>query len=456
MPDFVDVHTHLELPEFDNDREEVINRAFNKNISLICTVGIEPKYWEKAKLISEKNEKIYFAAGLHPHESKIYNDEVEKKLLRYLKHEKCLFLGEIGLDFFKNYSPKEKQLEIFERQLDLAEKLKKSIVIHIRDAHSKAKEMLKKRDLRGIIHCFSGSLDDAKEYIKMGYYISIPGTLTYKNAEDLREVVKKIPLDYLLTETDAPFLSPVPHRGKRNEPANIIYIVDLIAKIKGISIDDAARTIYINTMKVFNLPFEQEAKYVYKIRNSLYLNITNKCTNKCIFCGKQKDFFVKGHYLKLSQEPTMEEILDELPSDLLAYDEVVFCGYGEPTLRLDLIYNLSKELKKRKVKKIRLNTDGLANLREKRNVVPELSNYVDSISISLNADNEELYNKICQPTIKGAFPSLIGFIKEAKKYIKEVIVSAVAIPDIDIIRIKNFAEKELNVKFRERPYDELG
>ncbi len=456
MLNLVDVHTHLELPEFDKDRDEVINRAFKSNLTFICTAGIEPNYWDMARNISEKYDKIYFSLGIHPHEAKIYNDEVEKRLLNFLNHEKCLMLGEIGLDFFKNYSPKEKQIEVFERQLYLAEKIKKNVVIHIRDAHNKAKEILKKRDLRGIIHCFSGSLDDAREYIKMGYYISIPGTLTYKNAESLRDVVKFIPLDYILTETDAPFLTPLPHRGKRNEPANIVYIVDLIAKIKGITIDDAARTIYTNTIKVFHLPFEHKTKYVYKIRNSLYLNITNKCTNKCIFCGKRKDFFVKGHYLKLAHEPTLKEILDELPADLSNYDEVVFCGYGEPTLRLDIIYTLSHELRKRKAKKIRLNTDGLANLREKRNVVPHLSKFIDSISISLNADDEELYNRICQPSIEGAFQSLVEFIKEAKKYIKEVIVSAVAISGVDIERIRNFAEKKLMVKFRERPYDDLG
>lgn len=456
MPKFVDVHTHLELPEFDSDRNEVIERAFHSNLSFICTVGIEPKFWKIAKAISDQYEKIYFAVGLHPHESKMYTDEIERELINYLQHEKCLMLGEIGLDFFKNYSPKEKQLEVFERQLDLAEKIKKDVIIHIRNAHKESKQILKKRNIKGIIHCFSGSLEDAKEYIKMGFFISIPGTITYKNAENLREVVKNIPLDYILTETDAPFLSPIPHRGKRNEPSFVTYVVDLIAKLKGISVEDTARTIYVNAMKAFNLPFEYKTKYVYQIRNSLYLNITNKCTNKCVFCGKQKDFFVKGHYLKLQHEPTEEEILKELPSELSIFDEIVFCGYGEPTLRLELIYNLSRELRKRKAKKIRLNTDGLANLREKRNIVPELSKYIDSISISLNAADEETYNKICNPAFDGAFKSLIQFIKEAKKHIKEVVVSAVTIPDLDILKVKDFVEKELNVKFRERRYDELG
>ncbi|MCX7770766.1 MAG: YchF/TatD family DNA exonuclease [Proteobacteria bacterium] len=456
MYNFVDVHTHLELPEFDHDREAVIKRAFDSNISFLCTVGIEPKFWKIAKEIAERYEKIYFSVGLHPHEAKIYNKKIEEELISYLKHQKCLMLGEIGLDFYKNYSPREKQIEVFIKQLELAEKLQKDVIIHIRDAHKEAKEILKNKSLGGIIHCFSGDLQDAKDYIKMGFYISIPGTITYKNAETLKEVVKNIPLDFILTETDAPFLTPNPLRGKRNEPAFVKYTTEFIAKIKGLSIEDTARTIYVNTMKVFNLPFEYNSKYVYKIRNALYLNLTNRCTNKCVFCGKQKDFFVKGHYLKLEHEPSIDEIIEELPQDLSTYDEIVFCGYGEPTLRLKLIYELSKELRNRKAKKIRLNTDGLANIREKRNIVPELSNYIDSISISLNACDEETYNRICHPSLNGAFQSLIDFIKESKKHIKEVTVSAVAIPDLDMEKIKKFAERELGVKFRERPYDELG
>ncbi len=456
MLQIVDVHTHLELPEFDEDREEVIKRSFENGVEFICTVGIEPKYWSSVKNLSEKYEKIYFSTGLHPHEAKLYNDKIENKLIEYLKHPKCLALGEIGLDFFKNYSPKEKQIEVFNKQLDIAEKLNKKIVVHIRDSHKEAKAFLKKRNLKGIIHCFSGNLEDAKEYIDMGYLISIPGTITYKSSTNLINVLKTIPLDYILTETDAPFLAPEPYRGKRNEPSYIIHTLQKIADIKNITIEDTARTIYVNTMKFFELPIEKKSKYVYKIRNSLYLNITNRCTNKCIFCGKQKDFFVKGHYLKLDKEPTLEDIIKELPENIEQYDEIVFCGYGEPTLRLKLISELSKILKERRAKKIRLNTDGLANLREKKNIVPELAKSIDAISISLNAVDEHTYNKLCNPSIPNAFNSLIEFIKESKKYIKEVTASAVAMPGLDTKKIKEFVEKELKVNYRERPYDELG
>jgi len=456
MLKIVDVHTHLELPEFNEDREEVINRSFKNGVEFICTVGIEPKYWDSVKNLSEKYEKIYFSAGIHPHEAKLYNDNTENKLVEYLKHPKCVALGEIGLDFFKNYSPKEKQIEVFNKQLALAEKLNKKIVVHIRDAHKEAKACLKKHNLKGIIHCFSGNLEDAKDYIEMGYLISIPGTITYKSATNLKNVVKNIPLDYILTETDAPFLAPEPNRGKRNEPLFIIHTLQKIADIKNITIEDTARTIYVNTMKFFELPIELKSKYVYNIRNSLYLNITNRCTNKCIFCGKQKDFFVKGHYLKLDKEPTLEDIIKQLPENIHQYDEIVFCGYGEPTLRTKLIYELSKILKERGAKKIRLNTDGLANLREKKNIIPELAKYIDAVSISLNAADEHTYKKLCNPSIPDAFNSIIEFIKESKKYIKEVTASAVAMPGLDTKKIREFVENELKVNYRERPYDELG
>lgn len=453
---YVDVHTHLELPEFDNDCEEVINRAKVEGLEFICTVGIEPKYWKRAINIAEQHDLIYASIGVHPHEALIYNDKIEKELKATLSHPKCLMLGEIGLDFFKNYSPREKQVAVFERQLDIAEGLKKPVMIHIRDAHKEAKEILKKKALRGIIHCFSGTIQDAKEYISMGYYISIPGTVTFKKATNIHDVVKTIPLDFILSETDAPFITPEPFRGKRNEPAFVKYTVKRISELKNLPEEDVKRTIYTNAFKAFNLGIETDVKIFYKIRNSLYINITNRCTNRCVFCGKQRDFFVKGHYLKLPKEPTLYEIMQALPSNISSYDEIVFCGYGEPTLRLQLIKELAKQLKSKGAKKIRLNTDGLANLREGRDVVLEIKGLIDAVSISLNAADKETYEKLCQPTISGAFESLISFIKSAKENIKEVTVTAVAVPDLDISKIKTFAEQILQVNFRERPYDDLG
>ncbi len=456
MIEFVDVHTHLEMPEFDEDLEEVIKRALEHQITFICTVGTEPKYWEKAKLIAESHKNIYFSLGLHPHEATCYNKDIEKMVMGYLSHEKCLMLGEIGLDYFKNYSPKDIQIKVFERQLNIAEELNKPVMIHIRDAHREAKEILKKRELIGIIHCYSGTLEDAKFYIDLGYYISFPGTLTFKKATNIAEVVKNIPLDYILTETDAPFLAPEPYRGKRNEPAFVTQVTKKIAEIKQLPLEDVARTIKINTEKVFGLRAEKKARLVYKIRNALYINLTNRCSNQCVFCGKNRDFFVKGHFLKLDKEPTLEEILQELPENLQSYDEIVFCGYGEPTLRLEVIKELSIVFKKRATRKIRLNTDGLASLRESRNIPYELKDYIDSVSISLNASDEATYNKLCRPNIPNAFQGLINFINESKKYIKEVVVSAVAVPGIDIKKVRDFAENQLNVRFRERPYNDLG
>ncbi|MCX7991153.1 MAG: YchF/TatD family DNA exonuclease [Proteobacteria bacterium] len=456
MNEYVDVHTHLEMPEFDTDREDVIKRASSENFTFICTVGTEPKYWGKAQNIANTHNNIYFSVGLHPHEADIYSDELEKELLKYLSDDKCLIFGEIGLDFFKNYSPREKQIEVFNKQLDLAEKLNMPVMIHIRDAHSEAKEILKKRALKGIIHCFSGDVEDAKFYINLGYFISIPGTVTFKKATNVHQVVKEIPLDYLLTETDAPFLAPEPFRGKRNEPLFVKEIVKKIAEIKGISTEDVCRTVKLNTLKAFRLDVEKNTQIVYKIRNSLYINLTNRCTNKCVFCGKNKDFFVKGHFLKLNREPALEEIISSLPENLKDYDEVVYCGYGEPTLRFDIIKQLSPILRERGAKKIRLNTDGLINLREKRDTASELSELIDAISISLNASDEETYNKICRPQINGAFKALVDFISSAKSCIKEVTVTAVALPDLDMEKIRNFAEETLKVKFRKRPFDDLG
>lgn len=456
MTGYIDAHTHLELPEFDADCEDTIKRAIDAGLSFICTVGIEPKYWQKAIDISEKHDLIYTSLGVHPHEALIYNHKIEKELINFLSHNKCLMLGEIGLDFYKNYSPHEKQKEVFVRQLEIAEELNKPVMIHIRDAHKDAKEILKKKKLTGIIHCFSGTVQDARDYISMGYYISIPGTVTFKKATNVHDVVRNISIDYILTETDAPFITPEPFRGKRNEPSFVVYTTKKIAELKNLPLEDVKRTVYSNAIKIFNLKHKVETKIFYKIRNSLYINITNRCTNRCVFCGKQRDFFVKGHYLKLEKEPSFHEIIHALPKDLEEYDEVVFCGYGEPTLRFELIKELAKYLKSEGVKKIRLNTDGLANLRLGKNILPEIKDCIDELSISLNAADKETYERLCKPSIPKSFASLLDFILEAKRLLFDVTVSAVAVPDIDIQKIRAFAENVLKVKFRERPYNELG
>ena len=228
---FVDSHCHLEMEEYDSDRDAVIARAAAADVSYMLTVATEERYFSKAVEIARANEGVYAAIGVHPHNAADYSEALEKRIRRYLDHPKIVGYGEIGLDFYRNYAPRDAQMEAFERQIALAREAGLPIIIHSRNARAETLEVLKRASIVGhptIIHCYSYDVDTAKKLLEMGVFLSIPGTVTYKNS-GLAGVLEHVPLERLLSETDAPFLTPSPHRGKRNEPANVVRVVEEIA-----------------------------------------------------------------------------------------------------------------------------------------------------------------------------------------------------------------------------------
>lgn len=456
----IDTHVHLEMPHFDDDRREVIHRFTESGVGLVINVGSSLAGSRKALEYAREYDFIYSAVGIHPHEIKNADAKIYLEIEKLLQKEKVVALGEIGLDFFKDYSPRDIQVEGFKRQIRIAKKHNKPIIVHCRDAENEVLSILKEEsvgDVGGIMHCFSGSMQFAEECLKLGLYISFSGNITYPKASNLREAVKMVPSDRLLIETDSPFLTPQPKRGKRNEPAYIRYVAEKVAELKGLSVEDIERNVSKNIYTLFQIGIPSDnPRIAYKIRNSLYLNITNQCTNHCIFCERETDPFVQGHNLRLNREPTMEELWKEIENQT-GYDEIVFCGYGEPTLRLSLILELSKKIKGNRGK-VRLNTNGHGNLIHKRNILPELVGLIDTISVSLNAESGKRYNEICHPGYENnTFEEVKNFIKESKKYIPVVIATIVGIPgQVDVEECKRIAEEELGVEFRERSYNVVG
>ncbi|MGZ3514233.1 MAG: TatD family hydrolase [Thermodesulfobacteriota bacterium] len=252
----IDSHAHLEMPDFKKDLETTIQKAKDLGVEYIFTVGTEEKDWKRALEIAHSHSSIYAILGVHPHNAKEINDQTYPLLRELCRDKKVRALGEMGLDFFRNLSPRETQLKRFREQIGLAKKLGLPIVVHDREAHQETLEILKSEnaeECRGIIHCFSGDYEMAKICIGMGFYISIPGTITFKNAEGLREIVKKIPLESLLVETDAPFLTPEPFRGKRNEPGYVRYTAQKLAEIKKISFEKVAEVTSGNALRVYGI-----------------------------------------------------------------------------------------------------------------------------------------------------------------------------------------------------------
>jgi TatD DNase family protein len=252
----IDSHTHLEMPEFRDDLSEVLQRAEDSGVEYIFTVGTEKRDWRRALEIAQSYPSVYAVLGVHPHNAKEIDDRTYPILKKLCQNEKVKAYGEIGLDFFRNHSPRDVQLRRFREQIGLAKELKLPIVVHDREAHRETLEILKSEtagEHGGIIHCFSGDEQMATACINMGFYISIPGSITYKHANPFHEIVKRLPLESLLVETDAPFLTPVPFRGKRNEPSYVRYTAQKVAEIKKVSFEKVAEITTENALRVYRL-----------------------------------------------------------------------------------------------------------------------------------------------------------------------------------------------------------
>jgi TatD DNase family protein len=453
----IDSHAHIYYRDYVDDFDEMLQRAADSGVAAILVVGTDLESSRESVELAEKYPQLYAAVGVHPHDAGHVTDSCYDQIRQLaLSSPKVVAIGEIGLDFYRDRSPRSDQERVFRAFLRMANELGKPVIIHDRDAHQQVLQCLREESCHsGVLHCFSGDVAMAAETLNMGFHISIPGTVTYPANEALREVVRATSIDRMLVETDCPYLSPVPHRGKRNEPAYVRLAAERVAEIKGLSLDDVARITTKNVRDLFGIRlWDQATKIAYKIRNSLYLNITNRCSNRCSFCAKFDDFTVKGHNLLLDGEPTLQEILHAVghPQGI---DEVVFCGYGEPLIRLDLVKQVATALKQSGYR-IRINTDGQANLVHGRNILPELVGLVDSISVSLNAPDAATYGNICNtPFGEAGYTAVCDFIREATKHIPHVVASAVTVPGIDIEACRQRAES-LGAEFRVREFAEVG
>jgi TatD DNase family protein len=251
-----DTHAHLNADQFEEDREEVIQRALDEGVSHIVVVGFDRKTINGALELAERYDFIYAAVGWHPVDAIDMTEEDLKWIEELASHPKVVALGEMGLDYHWDKSPKEVQQEVFRKQIRLAKKVNLPIVIHNREATEDVVSILEEEDageVGGIMHCYSGSLEIAKRCMDMNFYISFGGPVTFKNAKRPKEVAAEIPMDRLLIETDCPFLSPHPLRGKRNESSYVKYIAEQIADLKGISIEEIAQKTSDNAFRLFGI-----------------------------------------------------------------------------------------------------------------------------------------------------------------------------------------------------------
>jgi len=253
----VDSHAHLDMEDFDEDRQATLDRALEGGITHIISIGTDLSSSLKALELANTYDFVFSSVGYHPHHATDMDKQVIRELEGLVSEPKVVAWGEIGLDFYRRYSPPDMQVAAFKRQLEMAYDLDLPVIIHDREAHTELLEILRqmtKGKARGVIHCFSGDYEMAMALIAMGYHISIPGTVTYKKATQVHEVATRIPLERMLVETDAPFLAPVPFRGKRNEPLFVTYTARKIAELRNMDFQEVALQTSENTKRVFGLP----------------------------------------------------------------------------------------------------------------------------------------------------------------------------------------------------------
>lgn len=257
----IDSHAHLDMPDFNRDREAVIRRAREQGISAIITVGIDIASSRASLALAKQHPDIFCAAGIHPHEAASTRKGDIDELAALAESDRVLAIGEIGLDFFRNRSAPPQQIEIFKRQLEKAAILDLPVIIHCREAHREMLEIVTpwaksrggNRGL-GVIHCFSGDSALARRYFELGFLISIPGPVTYPKSQNIVQVAREVPLDKILVETDSPYLPPQPHRGQRNEPAYLPLMVAQIARLRGLDTESVGRATTENTVSLFRIP----------------------------------------------------------------------------------------------------------------------------------------------------------------------------------------------------------
>jgi len=250
-----DTHAHLEDSQFDTDREAVIQRAQEAGITTIINIGSSEKTSREAVKLAERYPFIYAAVGIHPHDAKDCKDETWETLIKLAQNPKVVAWGEIGLDYYRDLSPRDVQRQVFIQQLKLADEMGLPVVIHNRDAHGDILQLIKKYwpQAGGVFHSYSGSWEMARELLSLGFYLSFSGPLTYKNARQAPEVAAKVPEDRFVTETDCPYLPPEPYRGKRNEPAHVREVIKKIAELKGISMEKVIELSHENACRLFGI-----------------------------------------------------------------------------------------------------------------------------------------------------------------------------------------------------------
>lgn len=460
MMELIDTHLHLDDEQYDQDLMEVLARAEANGVTTMVNAGSTAGANLKLLSLIKSHQPIFGAVGLHPHEFPEQALQQLDMLPMQLAQEKIVALGEIGLDYhiFSDYPPPnhEAQQAAFAAQLSLAKKFELPVMVHVREAMEDALAMLQAAGPfpnQGVLHCYSGGTAYLEQVLDLGFFIGIGGPVTYPKSDDMRAVVAAVPLERLLLETDAPYLPPQGKRGKRHEPAWIMDSARLMADLKGMSLEELAEATTQNAQQLFKLKPNSIGPIVYDIDNHLYVNLTNRCSSRCTFCPREVNRVVKGYDLTLAREPFAQEVIDKI-GDPKRFHEIVFCGFGEPTLRLPVLLAIAQAVKARGGT-VRVNTNGQCDALFGQDILPMTKDLVDHWSISVNTMNAADYERAMRPaTGPNTHAAVLDFARRAVNWAK-VTVSDVDMPGMDIKGVEAFAQA-IGASYRGRHFQRLG
>jgi len=435
---------------------EVISRAFANKVRIIVDGGGYSPDELTINDYTSNHRNFYTCLGVSPHDADKMMDKNIDEMRRLLDKYPFVGVGETGLDYHYENSPRKVQKEVFQQHIKLSKEFGLPLVVHCREAFDDCFEILDdnmpfERDI--LFHCFTGDEEDLERIYNSGWFISTGGIITFPGAKHLQGLLSEFPVDRILLESDTPYLAPQPRRGEVNEPAFIPHTAKKLAELKGMEIEDVSYITTLNTRRFFDIGYEQGGSFSYRLKGRLYLNITNRCTNRCSFCVRNFAEGIGGENLLLEVEPLIDEVIKVI-SNPCDFQEVVFCGYGEPLLRPDVVWAVSRWVKENGGM-VRVNTNGCASAYLGYDVLDMVSPHIDTLSVSLNAPDEKTYRELCNPTIENAYDEVLKTIRKGLSLGLDVYATAVDVPSLDIGGVEMVAKK-FGAKFKIRHFYRNG
>ena len=456
----VDSYACLAHPSFDRDVHEVVRRARYSGVEIVLSAGAANLCGASAERtleLARTHDAVYAAIGIRPKDAASLDSRLLNQLNRWLGQPKVSFLGGIGLDYSLKDADRESQLRALTLQLRIARERRLPLALHCRGAWRDLVRILQEeaggRRYCGFLHDFAGSPKAGLELAGMGLLLSFSGRVARGVSGNLARLLAGLRLDQVLVETDAPHRA-LPSSGRRSEPADAVAVARALAQAMDVTFTDVARNTTRNFRKLAGLPLPRDGDIlVYQIRDRLYVNLTNRCTARCVFCRRESDPVASGYDLSLSRDYSAAEYLEAI-GDPRHYAEIVFCGFGEPTLRLPELVEIARFAKSHGVR-TRVNTNGHGNLIHGRNIVPELAPCLDEVSVSIDTADPQSYEKLVRPDFgPESFRAVIDFILLCKVAIPQVTITVVDLPTVDLEACRRLAQ-ELGVEFRGRAYQPM-